>query len=154
MQRTVVILKPDSIQRGLVGEIIHRFERKGLKLVAIKMMTASDALLEEHYSHHKDKPFFDGLKRFMKSAPIVCMLWEGVEAVNVIRRMAGVTSGREAELGSIRGDFSISRSRNTIHVSDSETAAKEEEARFFEKGEIIDWTKAELDYLYEKDEEK
>ena len=154
MQRTVVILKPDSIQRGLVGEIIHRFERKGLKLIAIKMITASDAILDEHYSHHKDKPFFEGLKRFMKSAPIVCMLWEGVEAVTVVRKMAGVTSGREAELGSIRGDFSISMSRNTIHVSDSEEAAKEEENRFFDKSEVLDWTKTELDYLYEKDEEK
>ena len=131
MQRTVVLLKPDSIQRGLIGEIIHRFERKGLKLVGLKMMAVSDALLEEHYAHHKDKPFFTGLKKFMSSAPIVCVLLEGIDAVKVVRKMAGLTSGREAELGSIRGDFSMSTSANIIHVSDSEKSAKEEEVRFF-----------------------
>ena len=105
MQRTVVLLKPDALQRGLVGEIIHRFERKGLKLIGLKMMTISNAILEEHYAHHRDKPFFEGLKKFMLASPIVCMLWEGVDAVSVARKMAGATSGREAELGSIRGDF-------------------------------------------------
>src|SRR4030042_4821509 len=99
MQRTVVLLKPDALQRGLVGEIIHRFERKGLKIVALKMMTVSDALLEEHYAHHKDKPFFATLKTFMSSAPIVCLLVEGLDAIAVCRKMAGATSGREAELG-------------------------------------------------------
>lgn len=152
MQRTVVLLKPDALQRGLVGEIIRRFERKGLKLVGLKMLAVSDALLEEHYAHHKDKPFFEGLKKFMSSAPIICMLWEGMEAVSVARRMAGVTSGREAELGSIRGDFSISTSANIIHVSDSEAAAKEEKVRFFGKDEIFDWETALLPYLYGEDE--
>jgi len=152
MQRTVVLLKPDTLQRGLVGEIIHRFERKGLKLVSLKMIAASDALLEEHYAHHKDKPFFAGLKKFMKSSPLVCMLWEGLEAVSVVRKMAGATSGREAELGSIRGDFSMSKSTNIIHVSDSEEAAREEELRFFDKEEIFDWEKAVSAFLYSEDE--
>src|SRR3990167_7093494 len=152
MQRTVVLLKPDALQRGLVGEIIHRFERKGLKLVALKMMAVSDAVLEEHYSHHKDKPFFDGLKKFMSSAPIVCILIEGIDSVNVVRKMAGVTNAREAELGSIRGDFAMSTSANIIHVSDSEASAKEEEVRFFEKEEIFDWQVAIGDYLYAGDE--
>ena len=152
MQRTVVLLKPDTLQRGLVGEIIHRFERKGLKLVGLKMMTASDALLEEHYAHHKDKPFFAGLKKFMSSSPIICMLWEGIDAVAVARKMAGITNSREAELGSVRGDFSMSTSANVIHVSDSEASAKEEEVRFFEKDEIFDW-KLQIDpYLYAEDE--
>ena len=152
MQRTVLLLKPDTLQRGLVGEIIHRFERKGLKLVALKMMAASDALLEEHYAHHKDKLFFAGLKKFMSSAPIICMLWEVIDAVSVARKMAGATNSREAELGSIRGDFSMSTSANVIHVSDSEASAKEEEARFFEKDEIFDW-KLQIDpYLYAEDE--
>ena len=152
MQKTVVLLKPDTLQRGLVGEIIHRFERKGLKLVGLKMMAASDALLEEHYAHHKDKPFFAGLKRFMSSSPIVCMLWEGIDAVAVARKMAGATNSRDAELGSIRGDFSMSTSANVIHVSDSAASAKEEEARFFEKDEIFDW-KLQIDpYLYAEDE--
>ena len=152
MQRTVVLLKPDTLQRGLVGEIIHRFERKGLKLVALKMMAASDALLEEHYAHHKDKPFFEGLKKFMSSAPIVCLLWEGIDAVSVARKMAGSTNSREAELGSIRGDFSMSTSANIIHVSDSASSAKEEEARFFEKDEIFDWKSAIDPFLYAEDE--
>jgi len=152
MQRTVVLLKPDSIQRGLIGEIIHRFERKGLKLVGLKMMAVSDALLEEHYAHHKDKPFFAGLKKFMSSAPIVCVLLEGIDAVKVVRKMAGLTSGREAELGSIRGDFSMSTSANIIHVSDTEAAAREEETRFFKKDEIFDWESAVAPYLYGEDE--
>lgn len=152
MQRTVVLLKPDTLQRGLVGEIIHRFERKGLKLVGLKMMTTSDALLDEHYAHHKDKLFFEGLKKFMKSAPIVCLLVEGLDAVSVVRKMAGSTNAREAELGSIRGDFSMSTSANIIHVSDSEAAASEEEARFFEKGEVFDWEVAVSPYLYAEDE--
>lgn len=152
MQRTVVLLKPDTLQRGLVGEIIHRFERKGLKLVALKMMAIGDAVLDEHYAHHKDKPFFDGLKKFMSSAPIVCMLLEGVDAVNVVRKMAGATNSREAELGSIRGDFSMSTSANIIHVSDSEASAKEEEVRFFEKGEVFDWQSSAAPYLYGEDE--
>lgn len=152
MQRTVVLLKPDTLQRGLAGEIIHRFERKGLKLVGLKMMAASDALLEEHYAHHKDKPFFEGLKKFMSSAPIVCMLWEGIDAVAVARKMAGATNSRDAELGSVRGDFSMSTSANVIHVSDSAASANEEEARFFEKDEIFDWKSAIDPFLYAEDE--
>lgn len=152
MQKTVVLLKPDALQRGLVGEIIHRFERKGLKLIGLKMISASEALLEEHYSHHKDKPFFEGLKKFMSSSPIICMLWEGVEAIAVVRKMAGATNSREAELGSIRGDFSMSTSANIIHVSDTGAAVREEEARFFKKDEIFDYEKAVSPFLYGEDE--
>ena len=152
MQRTVVLLKPDALQRGLVGEIIHRFERKGLKLIGLKMMTISNAILEEHYAHHRDKPFFEGLKKFMLASPIVCMLWEGVDAVSVARKMAGATSGREAELGSIRGDFSMSKSANIIHVSDTTATAREEETRFFKKDEIFDYETAVAPFLYGEDE--
>ncbi len=152
MQRTVVLLKPDVLQRGLVGEVIHRFERKGLKIVGLKMMNASKALLEEHYAHHKDKPFFAGLVQFMTSAPLVCLLLEGVDAVAVVRKMAGVTNGRNAELGTIRGDFSISTSTNIIHVSDSEQAAQDEEKRFFDAAEVFDWDRAIAGYLYSEDE--
>ena len=147
-----MLLKPDTLQRGLVGEIIHRFERKGLKIVALKMMAISDVLLDEHYAHHKDKPFFDGLKKFMSSAPIVAMLVEGLDAIAVVRKMVGATNSRDAELGSIRGDFSMSTSANIIHVSDSEASAKEEEVRFFEKGEVFDWDAAVGEYLYAEDE--
>lgn len=152
MQRTVTILKPDAIQRGLVGEIIHRFERKGLKLVALKMISASDTLLEEHYAHHKDKPFFADLKNFMKGAPLVCMIWEGVDAISVVRKMAGVTNSRDADLGTLRWDFSMSTSANIIHVSDSKEAAKEEETRFFDPADIFDWDRAISSYLYSEDE--
>src|SRR3972149_8135426 len=106
-QRTLVLLKPDALQRGLVGEIINRFERKGLKLVALKMMAASDALLEEHYAHHKDKPFFAGLKKFMSSSPLVCMLWEGIDAVTVARKMAGGDKNQGAGQGAFWGGFSF-----------------------------------------------
>lgn len=152
MQRTVVLLKPDAVQRGLVGEIVGRYERKGLKLVAMKLMTASEALLEEHYAHHKDKPFFEGLKKFMMSAPVVAMVWEGVEAVAVVRKMAGATNSRNADLGSIRADFSMSTSANIVHVSDSEEAAKEEIARFFNQDEIFEWDHTIAPYIYSEDE--
>lgn len=152
MQKTVVILKPDALQRGLVGEIIHRLEAKGLKLVAVKMIAASEALLEEHYAHHKDKPFFAGLKDFMMSSPLVCMVWEGIEAVAVVRKMAGATNSRNAEFGTIRGDYSMSTSANIIHVSDGEEAAKEELARFFDKEEIHEWELSSSGFLYAEDE--
>lgn len=152
MQRTVVLLKPDAIQRGLVAGIIGRFERKGLKLAAIKMMQADGGLLEEHYAHHKDKPFFKGLKDFMMSAPLVAMVWEGVDAVSVVRKMAGATNAREADLGSIRADFSMSTSANIVHVSDSEESAKEEIARFFDEGEVFDWDRTIAPYIYSEDE--
>lgn len=152
MQRTVVLLKPDAIQRGLVAEAIGRFERKGLKLAAIKMMQADSGLLEEHYAHHKDKPFFKGLKDFMMSAPLVAMVWEGVDAVSVVRKMAGATNAREADLGSIRADFSMSTSANIVHVSDSEESAKEEIARFFDEGEVFDWDRTIAPYIYSEDE--
>ncbi|MBI2327905.1 nucleoside-diphosphate kinase [Candidatus Curtissbacteria bacterium] len=153
MQRTVVLLKPDALQRGLVGEIIHRLERKGLKLVGLKMIAASEALLDEHYAHHKDKPFFAELKRFMMSSPLVCMLWEGIEAVEVVRKMAGATNSRQADMGSIRGDFSVSGSANIIHASDSVETAKVEEERFFEKDEIFEYETVLSPFLYGKDEE-
>src|SRR3989344_294915 len=105
MEQSVVLVKPDGFQRGLIGEIIHRFERKGLKLVGLKMISLSDALLDEWYAHHKDKPFFGSLKSYMKSYPVVAMLWEGKEAVSTIRQMVGVTLARKAEPGTIRGDF-------------------------------------------------
>lgn len=154
MQRTVILLKPDTLQRGLVGEIIHRFERKGLKLVGLKMTSISNAILEEHYAHHKDKPFFEGLKKFMSSAPVICMLWEGIDVITVVRKMVGTTNARDAELGSIRGDFAMSTSNNIIHVSDSIKSAEEEETRFFEGSEVFDWKNISEPYLYADDEKK
>ena len=139
MQRTLVLLKPDALQRALIGEITHRFEVKGLNIVGLKMMSAGDALIEEHYSHHKDKPFFAGLKAFMQSSPIVAMALEGLDAVSTVRVMAGTTKAREATQGTIRGDFAMSVQSNLIHVSEDEKAASEELPRFFSNEELFDY---------------
>ena len=105
MEQTLIIVKPDALQRNLLGEIIHRFERKGLRLVGLKMARISDLKVSEHYAHHKDKPFFDGLKRFMQSAPVVLIVLEGLECVEAVRFITGATKGRSADAGTIRGDF-------------------------------------------------
>src|SRR5688572_4711540 len=132
MERTLILAKPDALQRGLVGDMISRFEHKGLKLVGIKMLHVGDEVLDEHYAHHADKPFFEGLKGFMKSSPMVAMVWEGVEAIDTVRLMVGETHARRAQPGSIRGDFSMSGAANNIvHASDSKKAADEEIKRFF-----------------------
>jgi nucleoside-diphosphate kinase len=152
MQRSAVLLKPDALQRGLVGEIISRFERKGLKLVAIKMVTMTDDILDEWYAHHKDKPFFKNLKGFMASSPVVAMLWEGFECVTTVRKLCGTTVGREAEAGSIRGDFSMSSQHNIIHASDSPKTAKKEADLLFEPEEIFGYRKDEELWVYAEDE--
>ena len=115
--RTAVLVKPDGLQRGLIGEIINRFEKKGLKLVGLKMVNMTDEQLSEWYQEHKDKSFFGDLKSFMGSMPIVAMVWEGIDAVPVVRKLVGTTLGREAEAGSIRGDFGMSQQFNLIHAS-------------------------------------
>ncbi|MEK7513937.1 MAG: nucleoside-diphosphate kinase [Patescibacteria group bacterium] len=152
LQQSVVLVKPDALQRGLLGEIIHRFERKGMKLVALKMMRLTDEILDEWYAHHKDKAFFADLKKFMQSSPIVAMLWEGIDAIPVVRKIVGLTSGREAEAGSIRGDFSMSQQLNLIHASDGEEAAKKERHLVFEDSEVIDWQSAEECLFYSSEE--
>jgi len=132
-----VLVKPDGIQRGLVGEIMTRFERKGLKLLALKMTQLSDELLDKWYEHHKDKDFFVELKNFMKWTPVVAMVWEGQRGVEVVRRIVGVTKGFEAESGSIRGDFGLSGSQNIVNASDSVEAATKEIGLLFEDDEIF-----------------
>jgi len=152
MERSVVLLKPDALQRGLVGEIISRFERKGLKLAAIKMIRMTDGLLDKWYAHHRDKPFFKSLKEFMESSPAIAMLWEGFECVATARKLCGTTVGREAEAGSVRGDFSMSSQHNIIHASDSPETAKKEEKMVFKPEEIFDYRKDEELWVYTKDE--
>lgn len=152
VQQSVVLVKPDGLQRGLLGEIVQRFEHKGLKLAGLKMMRLTDEILDEWYSHHKDKSFFTDLKKFMKSAPIIAMLWQGIDAVAVVRKLVGTTSGREAEAGSIRGDFSISQQLNLIHASDSEETAKKEKGLLFVDEEVIEWTSASECLYYSKEE--
>ena len=152
LQRSVVLVKPDALQRGLVGEIISRFERKGLKLLGLKMMILDDKLLDTWYVHHKDKPFFANLKNFMTAAPVVAMLWEGQECISAVRKLAGVTKGFEAEGGSIRGDFSISSQHNIIHASDSPETAKKEQELIFELQEIFDYKKDDYLWVYSGEE--
>ncbi len=139
MEKTLILLKPDALQRGLIGKITTRFEDKGLKIVGLKMMSVSDALVEEHYAHHKDKPFFAGLKSFMQSSPVVALVIEGADAVATVRKMAGITKAREADFGTIRGDFAMSVQANLIHVSEDEKAAFAEVTRFFSEDELFDY---------------
>ncbi len=142
MQRTVVLVKPDGLQRGLIGEIMTRFERKGMKLLGLKMMRLTDELLDTWYAHHKDKSFFKDLKSFMTWTPIVAMVWEGQEAVSAVRKIVGVTKGWDAEAGSIRGDFAMSGSQNLIHASDEPANAEKEIALIFTPEEMFEYENA------------
>ena len=151
-ERTLILLKPDALQRNLLGKIIERFEHKGLKIVGLKMMQLSDVLLEDHYAHHKDKPFFESLKKFMASAPVAAMVLEGLEAVRIVRMLCGATSGREADIGTIRGDFSMSTQANIIHASDSVETAEKEIWRFFNSDEIFDYPKIDFSVVYGEEE--
>lgn len=137
--QTAVLVKPDGMQRGLIGEIISRFERKGLKLVGLKMVHMTDEMLSHWYEEHKDKSFFGDLKSFMSTMPIVAMAWEGIDAVPVVRNLVGTTLGREAEAGSIRGDFSMSQQLNLIHASANDADAKRELDIVFEEDEIFSY---------------
>ncbi|OGH18930.1 MAG: nucleoside-diphosphate kinase [Candidatus Levybacteria bacterium RIFCSPHIGHO2_12_FULL_38_12] len=152
MERSVILVKPDGVQRGLIGEIIRRFERKGLRLAGLKMISLDDALLDEWYAHHKDKPFFGKLKAYMKSYPVVAMLLEGLDVVVTIRKMIGITKAREAEPGTIRGDFAMSQQYNLIHASENAEIAKREEELLFDKREIFEWKKLDYDHIYLEDE--
>lgn len=148
----MVLVKPDGIQRGLVGQIISRFEKKGLKLCALKMIALSDPILDAWYAHHKDKPFFADLKRFMQSSPVVAMLWEGVECVEAVRKIVGITKSRAAEAGSIRGDYGMSQQYNLIHASDSVENAKKECALIFGEDEVFSYDKSEYLFVYNEEE--
>lgn len=149
MERTLVIAKPDAIQRGLIGEIISRMERKGLKLIGMKLMTLDSQLLQEHYSEHLEKPFYEGLEHFMKSSPVVVMAWEGYECVNSVRILVGSTNPRQADAGTIRGDLAIGAGRNLIHASDSKESGIAEVGRFFTESELVSYEKSEYLHIYE-----
>ncbi len=149
MERTLIILKPDAIQRGLVGEIITRLERKGLKLLGMKMMRLDSALLQAHYAHLLRQPFYKGIENFMQSSPVVVMAWEGYECVNSVRVLVGATNPRQAEAGTIRGDFAIGQGRNLIHASDSKENGEKEIKRFFKQSELFDYNKSEYLHVYE-----
>ena len=152
MEKTLVLIKPDGIQRGLIGEIVSRFEKKGLKVVGIKMLRLDDQILKEHYAHIADKPFFPGTAKFMKSTPVIALALEGLECVNAVRLLCGITNAREADAGSIRGDLAMSIQCNVVHASDSSETAKKEVARFFESGELFGYSKDEYMHVYADDE--
>ena len=152
MERTLVLLKPSTVQRALIGEIISHFEKKGLLIAGMKMMQLDDKILEEHYAHLVEKPFFPSLKASMKKTPVVAMCLEGVDAIAVVRYLTGYTNGRKADAGTIRGDYCMSNQQNIVHASDSPTAAANELARFFRPEEIYDLRDLNMDRLYAVDE--
>jgi nucleoside-diphosphate kinase len=137
LTRTAVLVKPDGLQRGLIGEIIARFERKGLKLIGLKMVNMSEKMLDQWYVEHREKSFFKDLKSFMASMPIVAMVWEGIDVVPVVRKLVGTTLGREAEGGSIRGDFGMSQQMNLIHASSNNSDAEREIGIVFNADELF-----------------
>lgn len=139
MERSFVMIKPDGVQRGLVGEIISRLEKKGLKLVAMKLLRISPELAERHYEAHKGKAFFPGLVSFITSGPVVAMVWEGKNAVSVIRTLMGTTDPQTAAPGTIRGDLALDIGNNVIHGSDSPESAAREINLFFSAAEIVDY---------------
>ncbi|MEK7552947.1 MAG: nucleoside-diphosphate kinase [Patescibacteria group bacterium] len=151
-ERSLIIMKPDALQRGLVGELFHRFERKGLKIIGLKMVELEDVALDAHYAHHKDKPFFDSLKKFMRSTPVILVALSGINAIRAIRLIVGPTKGYEAEAGSIRGDFTLSGQANVVHTSDSLETAEQELERFFSANELFSYEKPEFPWLYSNDE--
>jgi nucleoside-diphosphate kinase len=152
MERTLIILKPDAVQRGLMGRILTRFEDKGLKVVAARFERLAESKLEKHYEAHKAKPFYTGLVRFMGESPVMVMVLEGVNAITVCRRMMGATFGADAEPGTVRGDFGISRSYNLVHGSDSAEAAETEIALFFDANEIVEWQPAGHRWVYDAED--
>ncbi len=147
-EKSLIIIKPDAMQRSLLGEIVHRFERKGLRIAGMKMVALEDVILEEHYSHLKDKSFFKDIKKFMKASPVVVMAIAGINAIAAIRLIVGPTKSYEAAAGTIRGDFSMSGSSNIIHASDSPESAEQEIKRFFTQEEIFDYEKTSEYFLY------
>jgi nucleoside-diphosphate kinase len=150
VERTLVLVKPDGVQRGLIGEVISRLERRGLRLVAAKFMNVSRQLAETHYAIHKGKPFYDGLIAYITSAPVMAMVWEGPNAVAAVRQTMGATRPTEAAPGTIRHDFALEVGRNLTHASDEPSNAEKEVALWFKKEELVDW-KREVDrWVFEK----
>lgn len=148
MERTLCILKPSAVGRFLIGEIVSRIEKKGLLIQGMKMMQLDEAILREHYAHLADKPFFPEIVKSMTATPVVVMTLAGVDAVAVFRAMTGVTNGRQAAPGTLRGDFCMSNQTNIVHASDSPENAEIEIKRFFKLEELFDWQPVQISYLY------
>ncbi|MBV5257596.1 nucleoside-diphosphate kinase [Synechococcus moorigangaii CMS01] len=149
MERTFVMVKPDGVQRGLVGDVIRRFEAKGFKLVGLKLVSVSRELAEQHYGVHRERPFFGSLVEFIISAPVVAMVWEGKGAIASARKIIGATNPLDAEPGTIRGDFGVDIGRNLIHGSDGPDTAASEIALWFSESELANWEPATKAWLYE-----
>lgn len=147
MEKTFVLVKPDGVQRGLIGEILSRLEKRGLKLVAAKFLQVPVSLAEKHYAIHKGKPFYDGLIKYITSAPVMAMIFEGPEAVALVRQTMGLTNPLKAEPGTIRHDFALRISRNLTHASDSPENAELEISLWFNSDEIVKWTKSDEDWI-------
>lgn len=146
-EKTLIILKPDAVHRGIMGEVVARFERKGLKIVGMKMVRLEDAVIDAHYAHIADKPFFAGIKAFMKTSPVVVMALSGIGAADATRLIVGPTKGYEAPAGTIRGDFSLSTQSNLVHASDSAESGAVEVARFFAEEELFDYKRNDFDFI-------
>src|SRR5436305_7519364 len=149
MQRTLIILKPDAVQLNLCGEILSRFEKKGLQIVGVKLMQIPQTLAETHYEPHKAKPFYAGLVKFMTSAPVLVLALQGKDVINIARKMMGKTFGSQAEPGTIRGDFGVFNSFNFIHGSDSPESATRELSLFFKPEELLNWTPTIQTWVYD-----
>ncbi len=151
MEKTLILLKPCTVQRRLIGEVVNRFERKGLRIVGMKMMQLDDKILGEHYAHLRERPFFPFVVNAMKAAPVIAMCVEGCDAVEVVRSITGATNGRKAAPGTIRGDYSMSGQENIVHASDSKENAEIEIRRFFKPEELFDYPDPLTPYLYSPD---
>src|SRR5512145_580375 len=150
VEHSLVLVKPDGVQRGLVGEVIARLERRGLRLVGAKFLQVSQALAEEHYAIHKGKPFYEGLIAYITSAPVMAMVWEGPNAIAAIRQTMGSTRPTEAAPGSLRHDFALEVGRNLTHASDSVENGASEVALWFKQEELVDWMRAVDQWVFEK----
>ncbi len=150
MEQTLVLVKPDGVQRGLIGEVISRLERRGLRLVAAKFIQVSQELAETHYAIHKGKPFYDGLIRYISSAPVMAMAWDGPNAVAAVRQTMGATRPTEAAPGTIRHDFALEVGRNLTHASDSVENGEKEVALWFGPAELLDWKRDTDRWIFER----
>lgn len=148
MERTFLMVKPDAVQRQLIGEIVSRFEKKGFQLVGAKLLQMSSEIAEKHYAEHVGKPFFEDLTNFITSGPVFAMVWQGDQVVNTARKMMGKTNPSESDPGTIRGDYGVVTNRNIIHGSDSLESAEREINLFFDESELIDYTKLINQWIY------
>ncbi len=149
MEKSFVMMKPDAVQRRLMGKVLSRFEEKGLQIVAAKLMHISEDLAKEHYGEHSEKPFFNGLVEYITSSAVLAMVIQGDDCISLIRKMVGATNPKEADLGTIRGDFALDMGRNIIHASDSPQSAEREISLFFDETEIVEYEMPDTDLIYE-----